>query len=200
MTKKSSNFKKYTSRNLLKRWLITSYQRQVIKLIDLVSPQKILDVGCGEGFLEKALLARRSKGLKIVAVDKDPQVLKVAKKNVRQGVKFSQGDIYQLSFPDASFDLVLALEILEHLGNPGLALQELLRVTESFLILSVPNEPLFSIASFLSGSYWKTWGRHPEHKNFWNKHQFCQFLKKEEVLAERILTPFPWIVVLGKKK
>jgi ubiquinone/menaquinone biosynthesis C-methylase UbiE len=50
-------------------------------------------------------------------------------------------DVCSLSYADDSFDVVTALEVLEHLERPGLAISKILRATRRFAILSVPSKP-----------------------------------------------------------
>ena len=53
------------------------------------------------------------------------------------------GDATTLPFPDDSFDLVLAIEALEHVPRPEAALTELARVCSGTFIGSVPFEPIW---------------------------------------------------------
>ena len=68
-----------------------------------------------------------------------------------------------MPFEDDSFDLVLCLEVLEHVPEPGAALAELARVCCGRIVLSVPDEPWFRLGSLARGKYLRGLGDHPEH-------------------------------------
>jgi SAM-dependent methyltransferase len=95
----------------------------------------ILENGCGVGlYLEKFVpLARKAVGLEI---DWDRAV--VAHRRELE-VLCAAGE--HLPFPDASFDLILSHEVLEHVGDDRLAMQEMARVLKKGgrLLLFVPN-------------------------------------------------------------
>ena len=55
--------------------------------------------------------------------------------------------------PDGTFDLVLAIEVLEHVPDPAAALAELARVARRDLIVSVPREPIWRVANLARGKY-----------------------------------------------
>jgi SAM-dependent methyltransferase len=46
-------------------------------------------------------------------------------------LRYEEGSVYQLPFPDASFDVVYAHQVLQHLREPADALREMLRVLRS---------------------------------------------------------------------
>jgi len=58
-------------------------------------------------------------------------------------------DLHSLSYGDRSFDIVLCSQVLEHVADPVRAIAELKRVAKKKLIISVPNEPYFTLARFL---------------------------------------------------
>lgn len=100
-----------------------------------------LDAGCGYGFVSFQLAKH---GLNITALDSDHKRLSVAKKLnqiLLPSVNFLKGSIYQLPFKDESFDLVVCLEVLEHLKNDKKALQEISRVTKNggYTVISFPQ-------------------------------------------------------------
>ena len=67
---------------------------------------------------------------RVVGVDHAEVVVARAQADVRAaGVEFRVGDIYALDFPDDSFDIVHAHQVLQHLSDPVSALRELRRVT-----------------------------------------------------------------------
>jgi len=109
----------------------------------------ILDVGCGEGVFLEELLGRGF--LHVRGVDKDYSSAIVTK-----------GDMLSLPFDDKQFDIVLLLDVIEHvpIGLQAQALGEVFRVVKDkgTLIASIPN--LSHLASrirfLLKGSFVRT--------------------------------------------
>jgi ubiquinone/menaquinone biosynthesis C-methylase UbiE len=88
----------------------------------------LLDVGCGPGNIT-ADLARLISGGEVVGVDLPEDVIGAAQREFGgSNLRFEVGDVYALHFDDASFDLVYAHQVLQHLGDPVAALREMLRV------------------------------------------------------------------------
>jgi ubiquinone/menaquinone biosynthesis C-methylase UbiE len=113
-------------------------------------------------------------------------------------VKIETQDIYQLPYDDKSFDLILCLEVLEHLKNPSSALKEIARVASKHLIVSVPSEPFFMLGNLMRGKNILQCGNDQDHVNHWNKRTFHKFLS-EEVSVNKITTSFPWLIALCSK-
>lgn len=87
---------------------------------------KILDVGCGAGFLANEL-ART--GFDVVGLDASKQSLEIAREYDDTGqVHYQLGDANHLPFPDQSFGVVCALDFLEHVESPDLVIKEISRV------------------------------------------------------------------------
>lgn len=87
---------------------------------------KILDVGCGAGFLTNELALA---GHDVSGVDLSGESLEVAKRfDKTASVKYQLADAYGLPFPDGSFDVVCALDFLEHVEDPQRAIAEFSRV------------------------------------------------------------------------
>lgn len=167
--------------------------RDLDNLLNLIDIKSALDVGCGEGYIIKYLRKHNNK-IYIEGVDISEEVLEIAQK-LNPGVKFSKGSIYNLKYRHTSFDVVLAIEILEHLEEPKKAIEELKRVSKKYIILSVPNEPYFRIANMLRLKYLSKFGNTPGHIQNWTKKEFLNllmpYLKKVIIKASTL-----WLIAL----
>lgn len=115
---------------------------RALKEINIKRRATVLDAGSGYGFISFNLAA---KNLKVIGVDSDPKRIRVAQNLSKildvKGIDFVKANLYQLPFPDKTFDLSLCLEVLEHLDDDKKALKELFRVTKDKgnLIVSFPE-------------------------------------------------------------
>ncbi len=196
--KKSSNLKKHTSKNPLQRFLIDRFQDSVAAEVKKLKPESLLSVGCGEGFDLKHVISF-FKPRRVVGVDFDNGALKYARMQL-PGVNFKKANATRLPFKDKEFDLVLALEVIEHIKEFEKVLDEIKRVAKKFALITVPWEPCFSFIGLLRGKYIKRLGRHPEHVNAWSKKAFLQVLKERnwEIKKHKII--FPWQMALVYKQ
>ncbi len=117
------------------------------------SGRRVLDLGCRYGALTRAYV----EGNEVVGVDVDREALAEAAK---LGIETRWADVEQpLDFEDASFDVVVAGELLEHLREPAAVVREARRVLRpgGLFVGSVPNAfRLKNRLRFLAG-------RPPEH-------------------------------------
>jgi ubiquinone/menaquinone biosynthesis C-methylase UbiE len=93
---------------------------------------KILDAGCGNGFLLRAINARCPKA----------QLYGLDLTTPRRGIpgKFTRGSLTSMPFSDNAFDVVICTHTLEHCLRLERAVQELIRVARSELIVVVPKQ------------------------------------------------------------
>ena len=87
-----------------------------------------LDAGCGTGALAFALAPFVSE---VVGVDIRDEYLDAARRVAPANVTFAVGDVMQLPFGYAEFDLACCHRVLHHVRRPELAVSELARVTRS---------------------------------------------------------------------
>jgi ubiquinone/menaquinone biosynthesis C-methylase UbiE len=91
---------------------------------------RVLEAGCGVG-AQTIILAEKSPSALITSVDISDESVASAKEKISSAgfdnVTFQQGDIFDLEFPDASFDHVFVCFVLEHLKAPVDALAGLKR-------------------------------------------------------------------------
>lgn len=87
---------------------------------------EILDMGCGGGFLSNDLALA---GHSVTGIDLSTSSLKVAESRDRtHKVRYLHGDVYQVPFPSESFDVVAAMDLLEHVSDPRKVIAEANRV------------------------------------------------------------------------
>lgn len=89
---------------------------------------KVLDIGCGAGFLSNALSDRRATW-EVHGLDASAASLEVARRHDSSGrVQYVEGDAYGLPYPDASFDVACAMDFLEHVEDPSRVIREAARI------------------------------------------------------------------------
>ena len=93
--------------------------------------EKVIELGCGPGFYSCGL-AERYREISVVGVDRSPSQLKWAreKRNALglNNCRFQSDNVLELSFPDASFDVLIASRLFTVLPNRRRAVAEMYRV------------------------------------------------------------------------
>lgn len=105
----------------------------------------VLDVGCGTGY-GISYLTEFTEQL-CFGVDYETRIIEENKRTYHnKNIKFIESNGAKLPFDDNSFDVVTALEVIEHVVDYDFFLREIKRVLkkEGTLILSTPNKELFS--------------------------------------------------------
>jgi len=105
------------------------------RVLDLLGPPgTLLEVGCGTGHFARWL---EQRGWQVAGLDHSAPMLAQAR---AQGVRrLVLGDALALPFPDASFEAVALITVLEFLPGAGMALAEAWRVARRGLLLGVLN-------------------------------------------------------------
>jgi ubiquinone/menaquinone biosynthesis C-methylase UbiE len=107
----------------------------------------LLDVGSGPGTIT-ADLARRVA--RVTASEVSERALTLARAGIEAGgvdnVDFAVADVHHLGFPDASFDVVHAHQVLQHVGDPVQALREMRRVTKPGGLVAVRDSDYAAFA------------------------------------------------------
>jgi SAM-dependent methyltransferase len=117
------------------RFLLGSFFERIAADIGTKAPDgaRVLDVGCGPGHL--SIRMARQLGWDVTGLDLDPEMLEVARANAERTADdelrrptFVLGDVASLSFPDASFDLVVSTLSMHHWADTRAGLSEIGRV------------------------------------------------------------------------
>jgi ubiquinone/menaquinone biosynthesis C-methylase UbiE len=112
--------------------------------LTLAPGSRVLEVGCGAGFLSVELAKR---GLHVHAIDSTESMVELTRQHseecgITELLSVGIGDVYALAFEDDSFDLVIAVGVLPWLAQPELAIREMARVTVqgNHIILTADNQ------------------------------------------------------------
>ena len=112
--------------------------REVVKTIEGKPGGIVLEVGCGAGnVLERVTNAR------LIGIDLSDRMVKRTKERLAgRAVSVLQANAEQLPFRDEIFDGIICNEVLEHVQNPHLLLDEIYRVARlnAKVAFSIPNE------------------------------------------------------------
>lgn len=121
-------------------WWFTGRRAIVSALIDAHAPQgdlRILEIGCGTGS-NLAMLAARGT---VDAIEPDDDARALA--SARSGLRITGGYLPDVAIPDASYDLIVLLDVLEHVARDGETLRALRAklAPGGRLLLTVPAAP-----------------------------------------------------------
>lgn len=175
--------------------LSARFVRQVEAMVERITPipATILDVGCAEGSVARRLA--QLTGATVTGFDlPDPAIQAAWAEGTDPPGPLVTGDAHQLPFDTNSFDLVVGLEVLEHVADPHQVLAEMVRVTKRPLVVSVPNEPFFRMGNLLTGRHVRSLGNTPGHWNHWTPIGFQALVSRYAALDE-VRLPFPWTIL-----
>lgn len=111
----------------------------------LAKDKIVLDAGCGAGYGADMLLKSGAK--RVYAIDKAGEAVDYCRSHFKgKNLLFKEGDISKLDFPAKFFDLVVALEVIEHVEDYAQAIREFYRVLKpgGLLLISTPNKAIYS--------------------------------------------------------
>jgi SAM-dependent methyltransferase len=114
-------------------------------ILPLARGKRVLDAACGEGY-GSALLA--DEAAEVLGVDLSDEAVAhaLARYRGKSNLHFMQASVARLPLPDASRDLIVSFETIEHLLEQEAMLAEFRRVLkpDGLLIISSPNKPVYS--------------------------------------------------------
>jgi 2-polyprenyl-3-methyl-5-hydroxy-6-metoxy-1,4-benzoquinol methylase len=190
-----NTYDKYGSSNPVVRRMMAGFEADVDALLALADPESVLDVGCGEGILVHrwAALAPHRR---MVGVDLEESSIQAGwEQHQAPNLQYCLARGEELPFEDSEFDLVSAIEVLEHVPDPSGTLTEMKRCAKHHLLVSVPREPLWRALNLARGAYWGALGNTPGHLNHWSRRSFVALLGAHGEVVE-VRSPLPWTVLL----
>lgn len=191
-----NTYDKYGSTNPVVKRLMTGFHGRLEELMATAKPSSILDVGCGEGVLTHRW-AEQLDGGRVVGIDLDDEKLRAEwqRRDDLPNLSFTPALGERLPYQDNEFEMVCAIEVLEHVPDAAQVLYEMSRVGSKWLLVSVPREPLWRMLNIARGSYWRDLGNTPGHLNHWSKSSFARLLSHFGAVTE-LRSPFPWTMAL----
>lgn len=143
---------------------------EVLAKLDIdLTGMRVVDVGCGRGYIEDLLIARHGQYIGVDTVVS------------RRGFPLVQADAMHLPFPDGSMDGLFCIDASEHFPDPMAAAREFYRVLRpgGIFFLSAPNY------ANIAGLVKKTW----ESLGLYEKNTWAPFGRWQPQELEQPLTP-----------
>ena len=190
-----NTYDKYGSTNPVVRRLMAGFHRDLDSLFAQAAPASLLDVGCGEGIITAGWAPAVAPG-RVVGIDLDDPLLRAEwERRTAPNLEFSAIPAERLAFGDGEFEMVSAIEVLEHVRDPWQVLAEMSRCSTRWLLLSVPREPIWRATNLARGAYWRSLGNTPGHLNHWSSRSFVSLLGQYGTVVA-VRRPFPCTIAL----
>ena len=161
----------YLQQTRLALWNDDYVEFLVTHVWKLVAPVRLLDYGCGDGFLGKKLLPFLPTGSTYTGVDRSPELLEKAAQwfatSPYQG-EFIQSDLYDFE-PDTAYDLACCQAVLRHLQEPKTMLHKMARsVVHNGLVVCVEvNRAFETVGLWIEGCEYRPWHELKAMSSIW---------------------------------
>lgn len=198
MPRQTGNAQKHETTNPIQRRLIDNFHEQAIAFIRQVRPRRIMEIGCGEGYV---LAAIQEAGVEadLIGIDLSTEAIDAARQRVEPPAELIVGDAREVSrtYADRGADLIMMLEVLEHLEDPAQMLDDLRAIGSGHVLLSVPREPIFRGLNLARLKNVRDLGNDPEHINHWSSRRFVELVSRHFEVVDTA-RPLPWTMVLAR--
>jgi len=120
--------------------------RMIGKLLNPHPGERLLEVGASSGY---RIYKYAERGVELWGIDSDAEAIETGKQS-GSSINLTLGDACSLPYKDGFFDKVLSVHLLEHLPNPGKAVEEMARVlkTGGDAVIVVPCERIRGDTAF----------------------------------------------------
>ncbi len=177
------------------RGIIERFLEEIRRSAVALNPERIVDLGCGEGIVAGMLKASLPNA-DYLGLDISSEAVEVAR-SLHPDLTFRVGSVLDPPEERGIADLTLCLEVVEHLDDADAAVARVLEWTSGHALISVPWEPWFRMGNFLRGRHVRAWGNHPEHVQHFGPRSFSALLARHTD-SHRVWTCFPWIIGLAR--
>ncbi len=191
---------KYEKSGAVGLWLLSRFFESAHDLLKphLNDIRSVVEVGCGPGYSSQRIQRWLPDGTRFLASDLSADLIENARR-LNPSFACVQQSAYELAHPEKSFDLVIMLEVLEHLETPEVAFSELQRVSSKYVLLSTPREPIWRALNFLRGKCMSAFGNTPGHIQHWSTASLMRFVSPYFSVVGTA-RPLPWSILLLKPR
>ncbi len=186
---------KEATKNPIERRMVDGFSAALQRALPATA-SRVLEVGCGEG-RQLTAIGDRFPNAALVGLDLPDVALEDAWSAVP--VQMVQASALDLPFADNTFDLVLAIEVLEHLPDPAQAMREIVRVASDAVVISVPWEPVWRLGNLARGRYLAQLGNTPGHIQHFTRRSLLS-LARGALDVDLVLRPVPWTMIRGRAR
>lgn len=176
------------------RWYWDFRDRSIFNFIQ-PDDQDILDLGCGEGITLERLI-KNFPGRNIQGIDVMPENVAICES---LHLPARLGNVYHLDCRDSSQDVVLFLEVLEHLSEPETALREIQRILRpgGRALILFPNDRTFLVSRLLTLRFREAF-YDPGHVRQWTIADMAHLLPSLgfRILASKMIPFYFWAISL----
>ncbi len=188
-------YSKYGSKNPVERALMRGFLKSLDVYLDTARPERILDMGCGEGVIT-GIVREKFPSAFITGAEIDADFLIEHRSGRADSLVINS--LPDVCFSGDSFDLVLLLEVLEHVDAPDAALDAVRGITSKYAVISVPHEPVWRMCNMARLKYLPQLGNTPGHIGHYSPSSFKNILSRH-FHSVVMATPFPWLMALCEK-
>ncbi len=184
----------YTSGNPLVRFVHCQRLNAIVRRLPSRRDRVVLDAGCGEGHLIQRMHAH-FPNYEYYGVDITPLALEKARTRCPYA-QFQNMNLAETAYNDKMFDVIVCTEVLEHIYEYPAVLSEFKRILkkDGLLIVTFPNEPLWTISRFLLG---RRPIKVPDHVNSFTPRAMRSFVSMKNTCEQHLPFGLPFIFSLN---
>jgi len=176
--------------NALKRGTAKLQLAEISTYMDASQPLRMLEVGCGLG---NFLFEAQQMGFEVQGIDVSPSAVASANETLGTACVRS-GHLDQAGFDEASFDIIVLADVIEHVRDPKAFLKHVRTLIKPGGALFVAVPSLDSLSARLMGRHWMEYKR--EHLFYFNR-QTIQRLITDCGFENLTVTPGKKVLSLG---
>ena len=179
----------YCSQHPLVRYGHNKRANEVVEMVVRANPKRVLEIGCGEGFLLEKL--SKKCNAELFGAEISPERILLAKEKGFDCI-IKECDVVSLPFEDNFFDLVIASEILEHTPDYKEVIKEMKRVVNGHIVVSFPNETILTLGRLCTARFPI---HYPNHVNSFKPSDFVRLIG--EPLEHTTVPRLPFLFCLN---